>query len=114
MPVYTRRLLDRANVSEGDALSLDEALDLGEHHTLAIAVNVLSAGAGTAPTLTVVHAAANEKDAYTTLSEPVAVPLDATGITVVYIPAFLRWVRWAVSGTLTDGAVVTLDLIAKS
>ena len=114
MPIYSRRLLDQATVNDGDTLDLSDAPDLGEYHTLGLAVTVHEAGVGTAPLLVVEHAASNATDYYGAFSTPAQVALDVTGTTFVQVDAFLRWVRWTTSGSLSSPATVTLDLIAKA
>ena len=114
MPIYSRRLLDQATVNDGDTLDLSGAPDLGEYHTLGLAITVHEAGDGTTPLLVVEHAAANAADRYGAFSTPTSVALDVTGTTFFQVDAFLRWVRWTTSGSLSTPAVVSLDLIAKA
>ena len=114
MSLYSRRLLDHISINDGDTMNLAEALDLGDYRTLGFSLTVHEAGKGTDPVIVLQHAATNAEDQYGDLSAPVRAALDVTGTSLYHAESFLRWVRWTTSGTLSSGAVVSLDLIAKT
>ena len=112
-PLYIR-ILDEASLSLGDTMDLTNALDLARYRELEIVVRVSQAGSGDAPLLVVEHSASNEAGAYLAFSTPVEVDLSVVGNTWLHQVAFTRWVAWRVSGTLSESAVVTLEIVAKA
>lgn len=113
MRLFHRRILVRASVSTDDALDLSGALDLGELRELHVVVTVDEAGTGETARLSVKHAPVNEEAAYLDFETPAEVDLTSTGTTWVQVSSFTRWVHWFLSGTLSENAVVTLDVMAK-
>ena len=114
MSIQTRILLDRATVHDGDALSLSDALDLGEYSSLGVVLTVHEAGAGSAPTLSVEHAVVNEDEGYVPFDTPMQISLETPATAAFQAHPFLRWIRRTCSGTLSSPAVVTLAIIAKA
>ena len=107
------RILSDTTLSPGEASDILLALDEGERSELHFVLTVSSAGQGDAPKLVVRHAAVNDKDHYLDFETPVEISLSSTGTAWFHVNTFTRWVCWFVSGTLTEPAVVTIDLIGK-
>lgn len=112
-PLYVR-VLDEVTLSEGDAMDLSSALDLARYRELEVVVRVSHAGVGEEPRLVVEHSASNEAGAYLAFSNPVEVDLSVAGNTWVHQGAFTRWLAWRLSGSLSESAVVTLEIIARA
>lgn len=108
------RILSSTTLSPGDASDVSLALDEGEYRELHVVLTVSSAGQGDTPKLVLRHAAVNDKDHYLDFETPVEISLTETGTAWFHVDTFTRWVCWFVSGTLTEPAVVTIDLIGKS
>lgn len=105
--------MESRTLSPGDEMSLTEALDAGEYSTLEVVVTVEQADRGDAAALVFQHAARNVSGAYLDFSPAASVSLTATGQTWVQIDRFTRFLGWAIDGALADGAVVTVDVVAK-
>lgn len=112
MPTYCRRLLDQATLSTGDALDPADALDLADYKELEIVVEVHSAAEGDTPRLVLQHGPTAAVSL--NFETPVSVDLSATGTSWLHLARFTRWLGWSVTGTLSGGAVVTLEVIAKA
>ena len=113
MTTLTTTVLDQVSLVDGDTMDLQEALDLGAYRTLGFVLTVHEAGVGDGATLVVEHAIDNVSTGYVSLEPAVEVSLDAARTVAFQVPAFLRWVRWTVSGRLTTGATVSLSVIAR-
>lgn len=113
MSICTLRVLDNRELSDGEAMSLDETVDLGSFHTLDVIIYVHTPATGETPTLTVTHAAFNEDDAFIALDPAIEVDLSVEGSTWIRVEAYTRYLRWSVGGRLGTSAVVTLDLVAR-
>lgn len=114
MPTLSRVLLDRQTLSTGDAMDLDDALDLGDYATLDVIVTVHAAGEGEDAALVVSHAPRNVADGYLDFPTPISVSLISAGRTWVRVEAFTCFVSWSVIGTLSSGATVSLELVART
>lgn len=113
MRTFYIRALDAATISDGDAIEPTGAIDLSEYRELHVFVRVIEAGTGDSPSLVLEHSSRGETDAYVPFSTPVQVDLSATGGAWFYVPAFMRWVAWRVTGSLATPATVTVDIVAK-
>ena len=109
----TTRLLDHTTLAEGDRIQAADAPDLVDGATLEIIVTVHEATEGEAPTLSLVHAAEKDDDAWMDFPSPVRVALSRTGRTWLHVPWYSRYIGWATTGTITGAPIVTVDLIAK-
>lgn len=114
MPGKSFRLLIQATVEDGARQDLSEALDLIDQGQIDIVCTVHTPGVGESPQLLLQHAPVNEEEAYIAFEEPIAIDLTTAGTAWVHVSRFTRWVTWLTSGTLTEGAVVSLDIVARS
>lgn len=115
MPVVlTRVILDRVTLDGSSVLDLSDTIDAGDGSTLGVLFIVHEAGSGESPKLSLEHSITNEEQGYVPFDTPMAVALDTAATTVFLAPQYLRWLRWRLSGTLNDPAVVTLVVLAKS
>ena len=113
MRTLYNRVLEAATLSDGEAAEPTGALDLSEHRELHVYIRVSEAGAGDSPLLILEHSSSGEVDGYVAFATPVQVDLTAMGSAWFHVPAFMRWVAWRLSGSLSASAVVTLDIVAK-
>ena len=90
MRTLYNRVLEAATLSDGEAAEPTGALDLSLERS-----------------------SSGEVDGYVAFATPVQVDLTATGSAWFHVPAFMRWVAWRLSGSLSASAVVTLDIVAK-
>lgn len=110
--LYTR-LLNGDTLSDGDAAEPTGAVDLSDYRELHVYIRVSEAGAGDSPALLVEHSSRGESDTYVAFATPVNVDLTVAAGAWFHVPAFMRWVAWRLSGSLSSAAVVTLDIVAK-
>ena len=113
MPMLYTRILEGATIADGDEMDLASALDVGEARELEIILTVVEAGDGDNPKLVVRHAPINAEDSYLDFETTVEIELTATGRVWFHVDKFTRWLGWFTSGTITSGAVVTLEVLAK-
>lgn len=114
MSTTSARLLDHRSLSEGDTMSSESAADLSEGHTLEVVVTVHSAGEGDSPTLCLRHAPDSADESWLEFPEPMRISPSRPGRYWLHASRYTRYVGWALNGTLTADAEVTVDLIAKS
>ena len=103
------RMLDAVELGTDDKTDRADIFDAGAFNTLQIQARVLKAGAS--GTIEVQHAAVKEVGAWRALCAQNS--LTTTTNTLITHDNFLRYVRWIVKGTVTDGPVAVLDVIAK-
>ena len=113
MSTFSTRVLAIVTLQSGDVMDLSLAVDIGEHNKLDVVVHVSTPGEGESPILHLEHAASNEEGAYVPFETPMEVDLSTEGRSWFHADRFTRWLTWRLSGTLTSGAVVTLDLVAR-
>lgn len=107
------KILDHEEIPAGASGSLGGALDLLGYQFLSLHPTVHVAGDGEAPTLVLKHAAVDEEDAYVDFETRAETALTNTGAAWHHADSFGRYVRPFVEGTLSTGATVSLDVIAK-
>ncbi len=82
----TTRLLDQTPLAEGGRISALNAPDMGDGATLEVVITVNEATDGESPVLALVHAPAQEDDAWLEFPTPIRVSLARTGRTWVHVP----------------------------
>lgn len=110
------RLADSVVITTGLAQDRDQVVDVGAYRQVLLHARVLRTGSG--GSVKIQHAATNEGDAWEDLyqdDDQTAVTWALTGTGDVQSSSkFLRYLRWAASGTVSGGPVrVTIDLVAK-
>lgn len=113
MSALNVRWIDSHAFTQGEAMALRDALDLGAAIVLDVVVTVEEAGTGTTPQILLKHAARNATGDYMDFRTPVAVDLTASGQTWAHMDEFTRFLGWELSGTLDTNAVVSVDIVAK-
>ena len=102
-------LLSPRSLSTGDESELSEVVDVGPYRFLSVAFRII--GASTTGTVSLMHAAVKDPDAFTPLGT--AVSLTSGGVIDATHEYPLRYLGWEVTGAISGSPIVSIHVLAR-